>query len=308
MAEDGSGARRAGEDGGPEVSGALVKNTEAQAHLVKLLDAAKSRLAALVPPGVSVERVNAITLNMFSRDPSLRECTPESIVRGVTQIVEWGLDPSPKMGQAFLIARNVKVRGKGYQRRAEAQLGYKGVLAKAYRNPRILSVSAVVVHERDQFDIERGTHPAVFHKYKPSEDRGKPSGLYFASRLAPAEGDVWAVDEMTVDEVNAIRDRSDGYRAFKAGRIKSHPWDWAWSEMARKTMLVRGLKQCPIDDAFRAALEADPDDYRGVAAEERTSSRTDDLKSKLGVTPSDVIDAEIEDEEEDESDAGSGNG
>lgn len=286
------------------MSGAIVRNTESSAHLAKLLDQATPRLVALVPPGMSVERIKAVTMNVYARDPNVRECTPASVVQAIVQITEWGLDVSPKLGQAFIIPRNVKVRGGGWEKRAEAQLGYKGILAKAYRCERILSVNSVVVHEHDVFRISRGTTPSVQHSYQPSTTRGEPSGLYFVARLTPATSEVWSVDEMSVADVNAIRDRSDGFRAFKAGRIKSHPWDWAWDEMARKTMLIRGLKQCPIDDGFRAALEKEPDDFRGVAAEEG-SSRAADIKARLGVPATVDTDGEEVEEEPEEGPGGS---
>lgn len=282
------------------MTGALVKNDPSP--FAAMLEAARPRLAMLIPTTVGQDRVLAVIQNIVARDEKIRECTPSSVVRAVVQSAELGLDPSPKLGQVWFIPRSAKVRGTDrWEKICEMQIGYKGALKKAYECERILSVDAVPVHEADRFEIHRGTHPDILHEYKLGE-RGPILGCYFAARLTPHEGNVWRVDHMNLADLLAIRDRSDGWRAFKAGRIKSTPWDTDQEEMMRKVMLVRGLKTCPISDAFRAALEADADDFRSArrASTEPTttgSTRDADLKAKLGVTPAavEVPDAEYED-------------
>jgi recombination protein RecT len=281
------------------MSTAIVHNRESASELARLLDAARPRLAMVIPKDMSVDRVIGVIQNEFARNPRLRECDPPSVVRAVVQATELGLDPSPKLGQVWFIPRGKKVKGE-WRQTCEMQLGYKGALKKAYESDRILSVDAVVVCANDRFEIQRGTHPDVVHEYK-LDARGDVVGAYFAARLTPHEGNIWRVDHMTLDEIVSIRDRSDGYRAFKAGRIKSNPWETDFDEMARKTMLVRGLKTCPISDSFRAALEADADDMRAAhAASQEPSTRAADLKSKLGITPPDAVDADVEEDADDE--------
>ncbi|TIW78978.1 MAG: hypothetical protein E5V53_20830, partial [Mesorhizobium sp.] len=70
---------------------------------------------------------------------------------------------------------------------------------------------------------------------------------------------------MTVEDVNRIRDRSDAWRAHKAGKIKSTPWATDWSEMARKTVFRRLSKYLPAssdrDDRLAQAAERIDEDY-----------------------------------------------
>ena len=47
-------------------------------------------------------------------------------------------------------------------------------------------------------------------------------------------------------EIHKIRDRSDGWRAFKGNKIRSTPWSEFEGEMARKTVLSRLLKRVPM--------------------------------------------------------------
>jgi recombination protein RecT len=280
-------------------STAIVRNTEQQTAFQRMLEDARPRMLAVVPHDMSVERLIGVANNIVARDERVRECTPASVVRAVVMCAELGLDPSPKLGQAWFIPRGVKDKRTGkYVKICELQMGYKGALKKAYECERILSVDAVIVHAADRFTLTRGTHPDVLHEVKFG-DRGPAVGAYFAARLAPADGNVWRVDEMSYADILGIRDRSDGWKAFKAGRIKTTPWSTDEEEMARKTILIRGLKTCPISDSFRRALEADADDMRAAraASVEQAPSRTDDLKAKLGVTPAaaDVVEAEYED-------------
>jgi len=294
------------------VSAMVVSPKERAHHLERAITAATPRIVALLGGNTALaDRVKAVTLGVVARDQRIAECTPESVVRSVLQICEWGLDPSPQRGQAYIVPRSVRTRSGEWQKRAAAQLGYKGALTLAYRSPRLLSVDAVVVRATDDFVVTRGTSPNIHHAYRPNDDRGAVVLLYFAARLTPAEGNVWHVDDMTVDAVNAVRDRSDGWKAFQAHRIKSNPWDSDWDEMAKKTMLIRGLKQCPVGEDTLRAIETDLDDHRGMRrasmdldAEDVSPSRTDELKTKLGVQTTDVLDADYEEDEGIDADDG----
>lgn len=291
------------------MTSALIAPKQAAEELAKRLDAAHGRFMQLLGNESQANRVTAIIQNVFARDQYIRECTPTSIVQTAVQCVELGLDPAPQLGQFFFIPRNVKVRtGKGekWEKRACGQVGYRGWLAKAYRCPRILSIDVELVHANDRFELHRGTHPDVLHEYLPAKDRGPIKCGYFAARLGPADAavPVWKVADMPIEEIEGIRDRSDSYRKWKNAKAngkqwKEPPWVTDFAEMARKTLIVRGLKLCPVDDQLRALLDVD-DDFRGArAAVAETGARTrgDDLKEKLGVTPTDAVDAEVEEEE-----------
>jgi recombination protein RecT len=297
------------------MSSALVTVKGAAAELATQLEKARPRLEMILPRDMSADRVIGVANNLFQRDPYLRECEPTSIVRAVVQCAELGLDPSPKLGQAYFIPRSVKVKGlengrpvEKWVKRCEMQIGYKGGLAKAYQSDRILSIDVEMVHEHDRFEIHRGTHPDVLHEYGLAADRGVIVGGYCAARLGPADAvpPVWKVAHMTIAEINGIRDNADSYRKWKnatANGKKWHPppWETDYEEMCKKTILVRACKTLPVGDAFRAALEADADELRtqrkaAAESERGGSAKAADLREKLGAPAQtdDVVDADFD--------------
>lgn len=147
----------------------------------------------------------------------------------------------------------------------------RGLLKLAYNSGEIRSLVVETVRENDLFDYQptRSGEP-IIHKIDLRSKRGEVYAVYAQATLK--DGGILH-EVMTVEEVNRIRDRSDAYRAFKAGRIKSTPWHTDWSEMARKTVFRRLSKYLPsstdrsdrlhqaaerIDDDYAFAIDAEP--------------------------------------------------
>ncbi|MHB0785561.1 recombinase RecT [Bradyrhizobium sp. 5.13L] len=145
----------------------------------------------------------------------------------------------------------------------------RGLLKLAYQSGQIKSLVVEPVREKDYFKHEpTNSKKPITHKVDHSKDRGEPYAVYAIAELMSG-GIVHEV--MNVADVNAIRDRSDAYRAFKANKIKSTPWATDWAEMARKTVFRRISKYLPSStdrDAFQQAAERIDEEYTlDVAAE-----------------------------------------
>jgi len=138
----------------------------------------------------------------------------------------------------------------------------RGILKLAYQSGQIKSLVVEPVRASDYFKHEpTNSKKPITHKVDHSKDRGDAYAVYAIAELVSG-GIVHEV--MNVKDVNAIRDRSDAYKAFKAGRIKSTPWSTDWAEMARKTVFRRISKYLPSStdrDAFHQAAERIDDDY-----------------------------------------------
>lgn len=138
----------------------------------------------------------------------------------------------------------------------------RGLLKLAYNSGEIRSIVVETVRETDVFVYAptNGTEP-ITHQIDLRAPRGEVYAVYAKAELKDG-GIVFEV--MTAEDVNRIRDRSDAYRAFKAGKIKSTPWSTDWSEMARKTVFRRLSKYLPSStdrDRFHQAAERIDDDY-----------------------------------------------
>jgi recombination protein RecT len=137
----------------------------------------------------------------------------------------------------------------------------RGLLKLAYNTGQVKSISVQIVCDGDEFEYILGDDERIVHKINFRATRGEPFAVYAIAQMN--DGAVMR-EVMTVDDVNRIRDRSDAYRAFKAGKIKSTPWHTDWSEMARKTVFRRLSKYLPSStdrDTFHQAVERIDEDY-----------------------------------------------
>lgn len=149
-----------------------------------------------------------------------------------------------------------------YNGEAQYRPMVRGLLKLAYQSGQIKALVVESVCHGDKFDYSpsRADKP-IIHKIDYSKDRGEPYVVYAQATLKDG-GVVFEV--MTVKDVNRIRDRSDAYKAFKANKIKSTPWESDWSEMARKTVFRRLSKYLPSStdrDTFHQAVERIDEEY-----------------------------------------------
>ncbi|WP_454618389.1 recombinase RecT [Bradyrhizobium cenepequi] len=149
-----------------------------------------------------------------------------------------------------------------YKGEAQYRPMMRGLLKLAYQSGQIKSLVVEVVRDKDKFTHEpTNAKKPITHKVDHSKDRGEPYAVYAIAELMSG-GIVHEV--MNIADVNAIRDRSDAYRAFKKGDIKSTPWATDWAEMARKTVFRRISKYLPSStdrDALHQAAERIDEDY-----------------------------------------------
>lgn len=76
---------------------------------------------------------------------------------------------------------------------------------------------------------------------------------------------------MGVEEINLIRERSDGYRSWKAGKAQSCIWETDYGEMCRKTVLKRLTKYLPKTEKWEKlgqAIEIDNQEYSSTAGQD----------------------------------------
>lgn len=228
-------------------------------------EANRSTLAALLPSQMPVERMMKLALGALRTTPKLMDCTTESLFGAVVVCAQLGLEPNTPLGHAYLIPfeKRRKQGGEWITERTDVQvvIGYKGMLDLARRSGQIISIAAHEVRENDSFKYAYGTDEQLIHE-PALRNRGDIIGFYAVAKLV---GGGHAFEFMSREDVDAIRDASQGYKAAETsakrnGRAADSPWHNNYVEMGRKTALRRLFKFLPIsvEAATAAAIDDRP--------------------------------------------------
>lgn len=232
-------------------AGRQVAKQAGGSTVAAFFDANKETLKALLPAHMTPDRMMKIALGALRTTPKLMDCTIESLFGAVVVCSQMGLEPNTPQGHIYLIPFENRRKGA-----TEVQIivGYKGLIDLARRSGQIESLSARVVHERDAFDIDYGTADSITHKPFLAGDRGKITGFYAVAKL---KGGGVQFEFMSVAEVNAVRDSSQGYQTAKRFNKSNTPWMTNYEEMGKKTVIRRLAKYLPMSIEMANAVVLD---------------------------------------------------
>lgn len=153
----------------------------------------------------------------------------QSVVNAVVNIAAIGISLNPAKKQAYLVPRDGKIC---------LDISYMGLIDLAVQDGAVKWAKAELVYQHDSF-VLNGAGAAPVHTYNPfSKERGDIVGAYCVAKLP--DGD-YLTETMSLDEINAIRDRSSAWKAW-IEKQKKCPWVTDFGEMARKTVVKRGSK------------------------------------------------------------------
>ena len=196
----------------------------------------EKEIAKALPSVITGERFARMATTAVTQNPALAACSPQSFIGAMLTAAQLGLEPNTPLGQAYLIP---------YGNSCQFQLGYRGLIELAHRSGDIKSIEAHVVYANDDFDFEFGLEPRL--KHKPAKrDRGDATWVY-AVYHTKDEG--YGFEVMSVEDINRHR--------AKYSKAKNSPWDTAWDEMAKKTVIKRVLKYAPLKTEFARAMAND---------------------------------------------------
>lgn len=159
-----------------------------------------------------------------------------SLQNAIINVAAIGISLNPANKHAYLVPRDGKVC---------LDISYMGLLHLAMSTGSIKWGQCKLVHQNDFYE-SNGLDHAPTHKYNPFGDRGAVVGGYCTVKTA--DGD-YLTEEMPVSDINAIMERSQGYKSGKAS-----PWRTDWSEMARKTIVKRASKYWPKVERLDTAI------------------------------------------------------
>lgn len=156
--------------------------------------------------------------------------------------------PAPKGPKK---AKTVPKGGNRAVQPAEPVPGYRGLIALALSSGQVTSINAQAVHRNDRFDYAYGLNERLEHV--PAEgDRGDITCFYAYARLKDGGH---CFDVLSRAEVDAVRDRSESYKAYREGRAESSAWVTGYAEMGKEIAIRRIAQYLPLGLPQAAPLE-----------------------------------------------------
>ena len=211
-------------------------------------------------------------------EDKLEKLDLHSVLEALTKCCQYELIPDGI--NACLIPRWIKDEKKW---EFNFQPMYQGLLETLYKTGFVKSVSAEVVYDVDEFDFNQGSDPFIKHKVNLTAKRERKLGAYVNIELMNG-GRVIRV--MTKTDIDRIRARAQTDKV----------WSKDYDEMAVKTVLKRGYKQCPKSEKlsdlinYDNSLEYDFEEDK----ESKSNTKIEGIKNILAIPePENKIVAEI---------------
>lgn len=213
----------------------------------------RAEILATLPAHVNPERFERNMINALMQNTALLDHDVRLVRREISKIAALGLYMDPDLGEAYII---VAYNGKTKRLEPQARIGYRGFIKLARQSGEIRQVYAHEVCANDEFRIEFGYPKRVVHR-PCLDERGVVIGYYAVAVYRGLDGESESFDAewMRLEEVHKIRDRSDAWKAHKAGKIKSTPWQTDEGEMAKKTTIRRLTKRLPLSPELQQAIK-----------------------------------------------------
>lgn len=196
-------------------------------------------LFGALPSHIPPARFKRNLVNLLMQKPEMMRYDARLVFREVSKAAALGLLLDPHLGEAYVVP---VWNGQAKRQEPQLRIGYRGIIKLARQSGEISNIYADEVCEFDKFISEKGTDPRLEHRPDYSKPRGKPICYYAVVRYKDGTHDF---EVMSIEEIHRIRDRSDAYKAFMAGKISTTPWDTDEGEMGKKTVLRRLGKRMP---------------------------------------------------------------
>lgn len=194
------------------------------------------QIKMVLPEHISSDRLIRLAITALRTMPNLKQCTVPSVLGGVMQAAQMGLEIGV-LGQCWLLP----FKNKG-QYEATLVVGYQGLVDMMYRSQIVDKVFAEVVREHDEFSYCYGTNEHLTHR--PCE--GEPGKVIGAYAYAVIRGKTH-FKYVPMQEINRHKAMSP------SGSSSYSPWTKWPEDMYRKTALKLLAKWCPKSVEWREA-------------------------------------------------------
>lgn len=208
-----------------------------------------------------LKKETSFAIQAVNANDYLAKATPQSVAKAIWNIAITGLTLNPIHKLAYITPRSVKG-----QVEAVLMPSYQGLVKLITDTGSVKNVFAYPVYQGDEFEVRLGTSHTVIHN--PKFLSKKLTHVYAVAILHDGSNQI---EVMSAEEVNDIRDSSDGYKALKSGRASSAIWETYYTEMARKTVVKRICKYLPKTekwDALNDAISLDNIEHTATSGQE----------------------------------------
>lgn len=212
-------------------------------------DAVKNQINNIIG-GKDGQRFISSIVSAVNNNPSLQECTNQSILSGALLGESLKLSPSPQLGQYYLVPFNDKDRGKV----AQFQLGYKGYIQLAIRSGQYKKLNVLAIKEGELIRFDPLNEEIEVNLIQDEELREKAPTIGYYAMFEYTNGFkkamYWSKAKM---EAHALK-YSKGYQAKKGYTF----WEKDFDGMAYKTMLRQLISKWGIMSIeMQSAIDAD---------------------------------------------------
>jgi len=224
-------------------------------------DQVKEQIQYAIPQYLNADRFLRIAFTAISKNPTLLECTTESLLSAIIQAATLGLELV--LGRAHLVP--FKNRQKNVTEVVFIP-GYQGLADLMRRSGEVADLWGEVVYTADTFKIMYGLDRSLEHEPKfDLENRGDPVGAYFV--VLHRDGTKgWTY--MPISEVyKKHRDKSQAYKYAESSGKKDSPWHEFPEDMIKKTVLKKHSKLAPMSVDVSAAVALDDSTEVGAPTE-----------------------------------------
>lgn len=210
---------------------------------ISALWAMEKQFQLAMPKGVEAAQLIRDAITVIRANPKLLEASQASLMGCLMTCAQLGLRPGVgALGHAYIIP---------FKGQAQLIIGYQGLIELAQRSGKIASLSARIVYQNDDFDVEYGLEEKLRHKPVLFGERGPAIGYYAVVHYTTG-GHSFIFANRT--EIEQHRDK---FAMAKRNGGVFGPWVDHFDAMAQKTVIRELAKYMPKSTELQGALVAD---------------------------------------------------
>jgi len=189
----------------------------------------------------------SFALQHIAKNSQLQKATAESKLIAVLNIAQCGLTLNPISKMAYLVPR--------WDNKLKATIcvlepSYMGLIKLLTDTGSVKHIEAQVIYAGDDIEVDLASEGKIL-KHVPyiftGKDKGSIIGVY--SKATLSDGAV-TCEMMGPDDIEYIKGKSESYKAYVAGKLKTCTWVSDESEMCRKSVIKRHTKYLPRTDMW----------------------------------------------------------